>query len=393
MEIKDFTFNAVFNQKLICEGGALLKLPEILNEMGQNILLITTNSFVSSQYYRELNQALKVGGFKISEVVNSGEPSTDFVDYVTAKYANEGINVVVSIGGGSAIDLGKAVSAMLPLKKSVVDYLEGIGHSKHPGIKVPFIAVPTTAGTGSEATKNAVISKIGENGYKKSLRHNNFMPDVAILDPNLIISCPVEVRIASGLDALSQLIESYVATNSNFLTEALCEKAFTLVGQSFEKYVLNKNPDIVDYHSMCLIAYCSGLALSNSGLGTVHGFASVIGGFYPIPHGVVCGKLLYEVTKRNIEKLKEKSPDSVALWKYSKIGSLITNSEPSFEKGLEKLLGFLLYFRKSSRFPSFSEYGIKRENFKKIVSLTSNKNNPILLTQEELINILENCYD
>jgi len=392
MEIKHFSFSANFNQKLICGEKSILSLPSIVSDIGNKVLLVTTNSFTLNPLYKEILSNFQRKKIKVFEIINSGEPSVDFVDYVVENYSSENINVVVAIGGGSAIDTAKAISAMLPLKESVMFYLEGVGNKRHPGIKVPFIAIPTTAGTGAEATKNAVISRIGKDGFKKSLRHENFIPDIAILDPTLIKSCPPHVRVASGMDALTQLIEAYVATNSNVLTDALCEKAFNLAGKSFKRYIFNQNPSDDDHYSMLLIAYFSGLALSNSGLGTVHGFASVIGGYYPIPHGIVCAKLIYEVTKKNISKLSEININSNVLDKYAKIGMLISdNFNLSIKEGLESLLSFLLEIKNGYTFPSFKEYGIKKEEFEKIASSTSNKNNPVELTKDELIEILSSC--
>jgi Alcohol dehydrogenase, class IV len=197
MEIKHFSFSANFNQKLICGEKSILSLPSIVSDIGNKVLLVTTNSFTLNPLYKEILSNFQRKKIKVFEIINSGEPSVDFVDYVVENYSSENINVVVAIGGGSAIDTAKAISAMLPLKESVMFYLEGVGNKRHPGIKVPFIAIPTTAGTGAEATKNAVISRIGKDGFKKSLRHENFIPDIAILDPTLIKSCPPHVRVAS----------------------------------------------------------------------------------------------------------------------------------------------------------------------------------------------------
>ena len=180
------------------------------------------------------------------------------------------------------MDAGKAISAMLTQEGSVKDYLEGVGH-KHPsGNKVPFFAVPTTSGTGSEATKNAVLSEIGPNGYKKSLRHDHFVPDLAIVDPDLTLSCPPGLTAYSGMDAFTQLLEAYVSTKAHPFTDALCEKALELLsGSLLQAYQDGEN--IEAREAMSYAAWTSGIVLAQVGLGVVHGFASAVGGMFDNP--------------------------------------------------------------------------------------------------------------
>ena len=161
---------------------------------------------------------------KFQKVVVNSEPSPELVDETVQKYSAEKIDVVVSIGGGSVIDAGKAISAMLNTSGSVREYLEVVGNKEHPGTKVPFIAVPTTSGTGSEATKNAVISKLGKDGFKRSLRHDNLVPDVALIDPELTLNCPPDITAAAGMDCFTQLAEAYLSGKSNDYTDALATR-------------------------------------------------------------------------------------------------------------------------------------------------------------------------
>lgn len=192
-------------------AGALSRLPSLVGAGGKRILLVTgSSSFRQSAHYERLTAALGAAGITTFEVSVSGEPSPAFVDEVVARYRNENPDWVVSIGGGSAVNTGKAISAMLPSGDSVVEYLECKDTKKHDGRKVPFIAIPTSSGTGAEATKNAVLSDIGRAGYKSSLRHDRFVPDIALVDPELTLSCPPDVTAACGMDALTQLLESYV---------------------------------------------------------------------------------------------------------------------------------------------------------------------------------------
>lgn len=198
----------------------------------------------------------------------------------------------MAIGGGSVIDCGKAVAAMLVEDGSVQDYLEGVGTRKPSGAKIPFIAVPTTAGTGSEATKNAVVCDRKE-GYKKSLRHDAYMPDVAVIDPELTMTAPRPVTIACGLDAVSQLIESYTSTKANVFTDSLALTALSHASESLLPHCLDQGNDISLRGKMSYAALISGITLSHAGLGAVHGMAGPLGGLFPVPHGVTCGKLLF----------------------------------------------------------------------------------------------------
>ncbi len=191
--------------------GKFELLTDKIRRFGNKVLLVTgKSSFLQSKTGQRLQGKLinEQIGFEIIQV--SGEPSAKFIDDVCNTYRHNSFNVVVAIGGGSALDTGKAVSAMLLLNDPVKFYLEGNPESKkHPGIKLPFIAVPTTAGTGSEATKNAVLGEVGENGFKRSLRHENFIPDVALVDPELTLQCPPEVTAAGGLELLTTFRSLY----------------------------------------------------------------------------------------------------------------------------------------------------------------------------------------
>ncbi len=377
MEV-NFSFQT--NPKLYFGEGSLFKLPFLLRDFGTNILLITTNSFLNTDFYQKLYNELKKEKIKISEYINTGEPSVDNVDMVVEEFSKENINVVVSIGGGSPIDLGKAISAMLPIRESILNYLEGVGNKKHPGYKVPFIAIPTTAGTGAEATKNAVISKIGTNGFKRSLRHDNFMPDIAIVDPLLIMNCPLLISYSSGMDALTQLVESYLSTSSNIYTDALCEKALNLFGKSFIK-IIGGNSSKEDYYNISFAAYISGITLTNAGLGTVHGFASVLGGYYEIPHGIVCAKLLLPTLEKTISKLEK---NSIYFSKYKKITELI-----SYEN--KDLITYLYELKNLIKLPDLKDFGITEKDYEKIAVETSCKNSPVKLEKEDLIQILKNA--
>ncbi len=218
--ISDFSFARI--PEIQFGPGKLALLPRLIARHGKNVLLVTgSGSFARSPRYQALTDELAEGGGRIFHCAVSGEPSPEFVDASVERHRAESVACVVGIGGGSALDAGKAISAMLLQDDSVVPYLECVDSRKHDGRKVPYIAVPTSSGTGAEATKNAVLSNIGADGYKSSLRHDNFVPDVALLDPELTLTCPADVTAACGLDALTQLLEAYVSSKASPMTDAL----------------------------------------------------------------------------------------------------------------------------------------------------------------------------
>jgi len=302
---------------------------------------------------------------------------------------------VISIGGGSVIDAGKAISAMIPKNDEIMNYLEGVGNKNHDGEKIPFIAIPTTSGTGSEATKNAVISEIGPNGFKKSLRHDNLVPDVAIIDPDLIISCPPSITAACGLDAFTQLLEAYTSSKSSPMTDALAYSGIKHMKNNIIPVYSNEASDLNVRAEMAYGSLLSGITLANAGLGIIHGLASPIGGYFEIPHGVICGTLLSEATKMNIKKLNEQGLDGKeGLRKYAQIGALIAE-EPSFkDKKINNycsiLISTLEKWTKQLKLDRLGKYGIKIEDVDKIIAKTGIKNNPVVLNNDEIKTIVIN---
>ena len=226
-------FNFAKTPQIVFGAGKISLLPDKISGIGKRIILLTgEQSFKNTQYFSDLILFFKKESFQYTLFEIAGEPSPDQVDQIVADCVNSEVDVVIAIGGGSVLDAGKAVSAMLGKTQSVVNYLEGVGNEAHDGSKIPFIALPTTAGTGSEATKNAVLSKPGRDGYKKSLRHNNFVPDIALIDPALSITCPAHVTAACGMDAFTQLLESYVSTNSSPMTDVLAFSGIKMLKDS-----------------------------------------------------------------------------------------------------------------------------------------------------------------
>src|SRR5659263_22345 len=214
-------------------SGKISDITGIVGKFGTSVLLLTgKSSSINSPHAESLLGQFRKHDIQVHHIRVTTEPSPELVDETAHKYADKKIDVVISIGGGSVIDAGKAISAMLGKTGSVVEYLEVVGGKEHPGTKVPFIAIPTTSGTGSEATKNAVISKVGKDGFKRSLRHDNLVPDIALVDPELTLNCPPDVTAAAGMDCFTQLVEAYLSGKSNEYTDALAIEGFKAVKRS-----------------------------------------------------------------------------------------------------------------------------------------------------------------
>ena len=374
----------------------LQELYDIIPKFGKNVLfVIGKSSLKNSGKWDEIITASEKKSLLYHEISISGEPSPALIDDMTDKFRTHNIDCVVSIGGGSVTDAGKAISAMIPKKDSIKNYLEGVGNKTHDGKKIPFIAIPTTSGTGSEATKNAVISEIGPNGFKKSLRHDNFIPEVALIDPELMISCPPLISAACGMDAFTQLIEAYVSPQGNPMTDALAFSGMRLISQNLIAACSSGSSDIKVRASVAYASLISGIILANAGLGIVHGLASSIGGMFDIPHGVVCGTLLAEATKINISKLKGEGSSGIeGLKKYADIGSLFTDvrsiKREHIYENCSKLVEILDTWTNDLKLERLGKYGIETEDLKLLIEKTGLKNNPVELNKDEIKTILSN---
>jgi alcohol dehydrogenase class IV len=311
------------------------------------------------------------------------------IDASVSRFKNVKIDVVAGIGGGSVLDAGKAISAMMYKQESVKEYLEGVGTGEHPGTKIPYIALPTTSGTGSEATKNAVISQVGKDGFKKSLRHDNFVPDMAIVDPGLTVSCPQSITAASGMDCFTQLTESYLSGKGCEYTDALAWEGLKAIKSSLLRSYID-GTDQEARSGMSFAALTSGICLANAGLGAVHGFASSIGGMFDIPHGVICGTLMASANSINVRELRKNRINDTALNKYALLGRLFLDTEGRSD--IYYIDGFIEYLRKLSeelRLPHLGQYGIEDKDLGAISGITELKNNPVILTTDDLNEILK----
>jgi len=377
---------------IVFGSGKVAELPLILKSKGRNALVLTGNSSWSMNPSLEpaFNNLQKAGFLLFMEKIDS-EPSPVIIDNITTMYRGHNIDVVLAVGGGSVIDAGKAVSAMLRVDGYVREYLEGIGTRSHPGIKVPFIAVPTTAGTGSEVTSNAVLSETGKEGYKKSLRHENLVPDIALIDPMLTASCSPEVTAASGMDAFSQLLESYLSEKSSKFTDLLAVEGINLLAGN----ILNAYRDsgnIKAREGMSYAAMLSGFTLANAGLGLTHGFASSIGGLFNIPHGLICGTLMAEVNKLILKKLLKEKNNNNAVKKYALLGGMVSGIHD--KDTVESAFEFIRYIENLTEILNLKKlghYNISESNLMNISEITQAKSNPVKFTQNEMMSILRAC--
>jgi alcohol dehydrogenase class IV len=385
--MKAFTFAAT--PQLHFGAGKISMLSGIAQTYGNKVLLVTgAQAFERSPWGASIRQQLDVPGREVLHYRIDGEPTPTMIDDAVRRYAGQGIHVVIAIGGGSVLDAGKAIAAMLPLNEPVKDYLEGVGTRNHPGSKVPFVAIPTTAGTGSEATKNAVLSEVGEHGYKRSLRHNNFVPDVALIDPALAVTCLPATTAASGMDAFTQLLESYLSTAATPLTDAWALEGLQHVAQALPS-AYRQGDNIEARSKMALAAYLSGVTLANAGLGVVHGFASAIGGYVAIPHGVVCSALMAAANRVIVHKLRVEGGKE-ALDRYAAVGKLFTGqSSKSDSYYIDHLLTTIETWAADMQIPGLGAYSVTRTDVGRIIAVTDNKNNPVKLNAEELAEALE----
>lgn len=354
----------------------------ILAQSQQRVMLISSG--YADQHFVESRLAEVFAQRELHRVVVRGEPSPQMIDELV-KQAPQGIELVIGFGGGSVLDAAKAVAGLLPERFSVVDYLEGVGCGrKIQQTPVPFIAVPTTAGTGSETTKNSVISQLG--AFKKSFRDDRLLAKQAWLDPSFLPDCPPSVLYPTAMDAFTQLLESYVTLKANPMTDALAWQGMELFHGAFE---LIESADETQrqqgYGRLMLAASLSGMTLANAGLGAVHGLAGPIGAFFEAPHGLVCAKLLAPITRANIETLLASDAPNAAqtLAKYCEVAQLLTGS-PDLAGLVEALQSLVDRYIPQG----LSEFGLTQHNLQPVLlncRVGSMLGNPLVLSDAALM--------
>jgi len=375
--------------KILFGAGSLNAFPELIRACGQRALIIIGGrSLTITGRWMALTRALNQTGLTYKAVSAQGEPTAEMIDAIVNEYRKMNVDVVAAIGGGSVIDCGKAVSAMLVQEGSIKDYLEGVGVRKPSGAKVPFIAVPTTAGTGSEATKNAVVCDRKE-GYKRSLRHDAYMPDVAIVDPKMTLSAPPQITVTCGLDAISQLIEAYTSAKADPAIDALILKALAFAGESLLPLAKDQGKNLELREKMSYAALVSGIALSRNGLGAVHGLAGPLGGLRPIPHGVVCGKLLFPTMTFVVKKvLAEKN--AAAQKRFADVGRILSGKTGGDDaESCKQFLDVLFLWTQLFKLPQLSGFGMTAADMGAVLALADSKSSPAVLSAKEMKVILE----
>jgi alcohol dehydrogenase class IV len=386
-EIRPFQFAGT--PKIIFGPGSADSIHKWIGNHGKSMLVVTgSNAYLTNSEIARLIKSLENAPVPVSYARIGNEPSPSDIDAILSENRKDIPDMVMAIGGGSVIDAGKAVSAMLPLEGNTRDYLEGVGTKSHPGIKKFFVAVPTTAGTGSEATYNAVISETGKNGFKRSLRHEKLLPDIAVVDPRLLLACPPHVTAQSGMDAFTQLIESYLSLKSNPITDALALKGIGYIHKSL-KLSFEDGSNLNARTEMSMAALFSGITLSGAGLGLVHGFASSVGGFADIPHGVVCGTLMGIINRFTVDALLAQSGTTESHMKYAALGRVFSGSlDKSTAWYMKYAASYIESLADFFKIPPLGQFGISEADLSQIAANTDHKAHPVTFSNEVLVEML-----
>lgn len=379
-------FEFATSQQIIFGSGRLGDLPKLARPFGTRPAFITGSS---AERITPVFQLLKCAGIHPAAFSIADEPTIPRIAELAQKACALECDYVIALGGGSVIDAGKAIAALLTNTGSLMDYLEVIGKGRPlTQASAPCIAIPTTSGTGAEVTRNAVL-RSPERHVKVSMRHPSMLPDIALIDPELTLSMPPNVTASTGLDALTQLIEAFVSINSSPLTDALCRDAIPRAARALP-CVYEKGNDLAAREEMAYASLCGGLALANAGLGAVHGFAGAIGGMFSAPHGTVCAALLPAVFAANNLALQTRAPAHPACAKYAELNVLLTGQT---EGNITHTMGWLKEICAKLATPGLADLGVTADHFPEIIAnakqASSMKGNPILLTDEELAGILE----
>jgi alcohol dehydrogenase class IV len=374
--------------RIVFGAGAARQLGHAVSQFGRRALLVTGRSSPRTQRALML---LQHDGIEPVVFSVTGEPTLEAVNEGMALARAERCEVVIGFGGGSALDAGKAIAAMLANPGDLLDYLEIIGRGqalRHPS--VPFLAVPTTAGTGSEVTRNAVLG-CPSHRLKVSLRSPLMLPRVALVDPELTYDLPPDITARTGLDALTQLIEPFVSSRANPLTDGFCREGLVRVAKSL-RLVCAAGQHPGPRHDMALASLLGGLALANAGLGAVHGLAGPLGGHFSAPHGALCAILLPHVVAANIQALQLRQPQNPALARYQETAQLLTGAPRA---GFGELISWLQDLVRDLHIPPLSSYRITSDDISEIVPqsvrTSSMKGNPITLEAEELAGVLRHA--
>ncbi|MFZ0306022.1 MAG: iron-containing alcohol dehydrogenase [Terracidiphilus sp.] len=366
--------------RIVFGEGTAATLPELAGTFGSRALVVTG---ASQERAAALVSALSAETFSVS-----GEPTVELIREGARRLLDANCDVVISIGGGSVIDAGKAIAAIATNGGEPLDFLEIVGKGRAITVApLPFIAVPTTAGTGSEVTRNAVLGST-EHLVKASLRSPLMLPRVALVDPELTYGLPSAITAYTGLDALTQLIEPYVSARANPLVDAICVDGISRAAGALRR-AYHDGADVEARRNMALASLFGGLALANSGLGVVHGFASPLGGSWKAPHGALCAALLPHGMAANVAALRARAPLHPALERYAAIAHLLTGrNHVSAEDGIDWVRALCAELN----LPRLRDWGIAQADLSGVVEnaarASSTQANPLPLTSDELLAVI-----
>jgi alcohol dehydrogenase class IV len=366
--------------RVIFGEGTAATLPELARTFGTRSLVVTG---ASTDRAAALVSALAAETFAVP-----GEPTVDLVRDGVRRVRDTACDVVISLGGGSAIDAGKAIASVATNGGEPLEFLEVVGKGRAIAVPpLPFIAVPTTAGTGSEVTRNAVLGS-PEHGVKASLRSPLMLPRVALVDPELTYGLAPAVTASTGLDALTQLIEPYVSARANPLVDTICVEGIGRVAGALRR-AYHHGADVDARRDMALASLFGGLALANAGLGVVHGFAAPLGGMWKAPHGSLCAVVLPHGMAANVAALRARAPRNPALERYATIARLLTGrNDARAEDGIDWVRGLCVEFN----IPSLRIWGISEADLPGVVEkaarASSMQANPLPLTSQELLAVV-----
>lgn len=377
--------------------GRIEGLAEAVGRHGQVALVVTgQRSFRASERREAIVASLAARSIRVESAVVAGEPSPGVVDDIVRAARSRGVDVVVGIGGGSVLDAAKAVAGLIATGTSARDHLEGIPPQlPYPGPATPFIAVPTTAGTGSEATRNAVLSERGPDGFKRSFRDDRLVAVEAIVDPDLLAGASPGLIAANGMDALTQLLESYVSLRASPFTDALALSGLMAANGAllaWHRAATRGRPAATTAavrDRMAYAALLSGICLAQAGLGVAHGLASPLGAYFPIPHGAACAAVLPAGVDATIRALSARSPESPALARFAVLGRLLGEVSPDTPDAdaRDALVRVIRAWTEALGIPGLAAFGVTAGDIPRVVAGSrgsSMRTNPVALTDDEV---------
>jgi alcohol dehydrogenase class IV len=373
--------------RLVFGPGSIGNIGALLAPLGRRALVTTGKR---SEHAAPLLKAMAGQNLEAVTFTVAGEPTIELVQQGVQAARKAGCDLVIGFGGGSSLDAAKAIAAMLTNPGDLLDYLEVIGNGRPlPLAPAPFVAVPTTAGTGAEVTRNAVLTS-RQHQVKVSLRSPMLLARLVVIDPELTYTMPAAVTASTGMDALTQLIEPFVSNAANPITDAFCREGMSRIARSLGTAYAN-GTDTAAREDMAIASLLGGLALANAKLGGVHGLAGVLGGMFHAPHGAICAALLPHVMAANVQALGCPQPDSQFLHRYREVARILTGSPAATAADG---VAWVRSLCRQLNIPGLSGFGLAAENFPAVIAqaalASSMKGNPVKLTPEDMAAILKN---